>query len=286
MRRSREEDPIEGSNHKTGYIDEREPSNVDDINAWDSANEQLCSVMRLTTTDAARSLLLQFEPKPGRPGDGKQAWLALQSKYQNDSRQRRRTLLRRLDNSVMKSDTDPDVFLSEINQIRDELAVLDEEISTECLTTIILDVLPADMYSTVKLETIRDPDLSLEQTQRMRRTIFINHSERLSVTKTNLESNRYQGSNRKGRETGRESAMSTALITCHYCEKAGNKARECKKMERDCEMEKSRNHEREKNWCSYHQTSSHSDNKQCYHQMGKTEKYQKWKTEKMVQLAQ
>ena len=43
-------------------------------------------------------------------------------------------------------------------------------------------------------------------------------------------------------------------------------------------MEKSRNHVREKKWCSYHQTSSHSD-KQCYHQMGKTENHEgekKW----------
>ena len=140
------------------------------------------SVLRLTTTGAARSVLLQFEPKPGRPGDGKQAWLALQSKYQNNSRQRRRTLLRRLDNSVMKPDTDPDVFLSEINQICNELGALDETISTERLTTIILDALPADMYSTVKLEAIPDPDLSFEQIQRMMRTIFINHSEKLSVT--------------------------------------------------------------------------------------------------------
>ena len=31
--RSREEDPIEGSDDDTGYIDEREPSNVDDIKA-------------------------------------------------------------------------------------------------------------------------------------------------------------------------------------------------------------------------------------------------------------
>ena len=116
----------------------------------------------MTTTGAARSVLLQFEPKPGRPGDGKQAWLALQSKCQNNSRQRRRTLLRRLHNSVMKPDTDPDVFLSEINQIRDELDVLDETISTERLTTtIILDALSAEMYSTVKLEAIRDPYLSL-----------------------------------------------------------------------------------------------------------------------------
>ena len=104
--RSREEDPIEGSDYDTGNIDEREPSNVDDIKAWDAANEHLFSVLRLTTTGAARSVLLQFEPKYGRLGDGKQAWLALQSKYQNNSRQRRRTLLRRLDNSVMKLDTD------------------------------------------------------------------------------------------------------------------------------------------------------------------------------------
>ena len=54
--------------------------------------------------------------------------------------------MRRLDNSVMKPDTDPDVFLSEINQVRDELGVLDETVSTERLTTIILDALPAEMY--------------------------------------------------------------------------------------------------------------------------------------------
>ena len=180
-------------------------------------NERLFSVLRLTTAGgAARSVLLQFEPKPGRPGDGKQAWLALQSKHQNNSRQRRQTLLRRLDNSinsVMKPDTDPDDFPSETNQIRDELGALNETISTERLTTIILDALPADMYSAVKIEAILEPDLSLEHIQRMMRTIFINHSERLSVVKKNPESNRYQGSNRRGRETGRGSAMSTAFIT-------------------------------------------------------------------------
>ena len=172
---SREENTIEGSDDETGCIDEHETSNDDDINAWDSANEHLFSVLRLTITGAARSVLLQFEPKYGRPGDGKQAWLALQSKYQNNSRQRRRTLLRRLDNSEMKPDTDPAVSLSEMYQIRDELDVLDETVSTDRLTTIILDALLDEMYSTVQLEAIRDPDLSLEQIQRMMRTIFINH---------------------------------------------------------------------------------------------------------------
>ena len=93
--------------------------------------------------------------------------------------------MRRLDNSVIKPDTDPDVFRSEINQIRDELGVFDEIVSMERLTTIILDALPAEMYSTVKLEAVRDPDFSLKHIQRIMRTIFINYSERLSATKNN-----------------------------------------------------------------------------------------------------
>ena len=103
------------------------------------------------------------------------------------------------------------------------------------------------------------------------------------MTKENPEFNRYQGAKRRGRETGRESAMSTALITCHYCKKPGHKVKEWKKLERDCEMEKSLNHEREKKLCSYHQTSSHSD-KQCYHQMGKTEKIKNGRQKKWCSL--
>ena len=185
--------------------------------------------MRLTTTGTARSVLLQFEPKYGRPGDGKQAWLAVQSKYQNNSRQRSQTLLRRLDNSMVKPGTDPHVFLSEINKIRNKLGVLDETASSEGSTTIILDALPHEMYSTVKLEAIRDPGLSLEQIQQMMITVFINPSETLSVTKKNQEFKRYQESNRRGRENDRESAISTVFITCHNCKKPGHKVRDCKR---------------------------------------------------------
>ena len=97
----------------------------------------------------------------------------------------------------MTPDTDPDVFLSKINQIRDELTVLDKVVSTQRLTTMTLDALSAEMYSIRKLEAIRDPDLSLEQIQRMTRTIFIKYSERVSVTKKNQDSKTYQESNRR-----------------------------------------------------------------------------------------
>ena len=50
----------------------------------------------------------------------------------------------------MRSDVDPDVFLSKVFQLRDELDDLGETVTGERLTTIILDALPEDMYSTVK----------------------------------------------------------------------------------------------------------------------------------------
>ena len=77
--------------------------------------------------------------------------------------------------------------------------------------------------------------------------------------------------------------MSTAFITCHYYKKTGNKVRDCKKLRRDCEMEKSGNHEREKKWCSYPQTSSHSD-KQCNQQMGKSENFKNGRQKKWCSL--
>ena len=78
---------------------------------------------------------------------------------------------------MMKAGTDSDVFLSKLNQMRDKLRDLDEVVSAEHLTTIILEALLAES-STIKLQAVRDPGLS-----------FINHSERLSGTKNNQQSN-------------------------------------------------------------------------------------------------
>ena len=89
-------------------------------------------------------------------------WLVLQSKYLNTSRQRGQTLLLHLNNRVMKADTDLDVLLSKTYQLRDGFSNLDEVVSTERLTTIILDALPAERYSNIKIQATRDPGLSLE----------------------------------------------------------------------------------------------------------------------------
>ena len=99
----------------------------------------------------------------GEPADGQKAWLALKSKNQSNSRQRGRTLLHRLDNNVIKADTNSDTFRSEVCQLRDELNDLDEVVSTERLTAINVDALPDRRYlAIINVQASRYPDLSLK----------------------------------------------------------------------------------------------------------------------------
>ena len=88
----------------------------------------------------------------------------------------------------MKADTDTDVLMSEINQIRDELSILDETVSTKRLNTIILDALPAEMYSTIKLDFFfKDTRLRLDEFiigPRDDENDLHHHSERVSVVKS------------------------------------------------------------------------------------------------------
>ena len=52
---------------------------------------------------------------------------------------------------MTRSDIDPDMFLSKVFQLRDELNDSGEVISNERLVTIILDALPEKMHSTIKV---------------------------------------------------------------------------------------------------------------------------------------
>ena len=73
----------------------------------------------------------------------------------------------------MRSDIGPDMFLSEGFQSRDELSNLGEVVSNERLTTAILDALPEKRYSTIKVQSIRDPDLGPKEIISMMKTIFL-----------------------------------------------------------------------------------------------------------------
>ena len=140
--------------------------------------------------------------------------------------------MRRLDSSIMNADTDPDAFLYEIYQLRDELGDLGEAVPTERLATIILDVLPAENYSTINIQAIKNPDISLGDIEGAIKTIYMNHCERSPVPKRSQKS--YCESRDRGRESimrdnGRETAIA-AVLTCPNCKKPGHRMKHRKTL--------------------------------------------------------
>ena len=154
-----------------------------------------------------------------------------EKKYHNTFCHRRRILLRCLNNSVMSSNIDPDMFLSKVFQLRDKLSDLGEIVFNGRSKTIIIDALPDELYSTIKVASIREPEFGLEKIIGMMRAMFINHSERSSGPKWRQESyHKYRDNS--GRETtmnDRESAMTTA-IACHNCKRPGHKKKSCNRL--------------------------------------------------------
>ena len=125
------------------------------------------------------------------------------------------------------------MFLSEVFQLRDELNGFGKTATNERLTTIILGALSEEMYSTVKMQSMRGPDLGLEEIMGMMKTIFINHSERSSVPKRSQES--YRKVWNSGREPRTDNVRESAMtLTCHNCKKKGHKKKDYKEL-----MEKS-----------------------------------------------
>ena len=146
--------PSDVSGRDTGNLDEQEPYNGDDIKASDSANEYLFGVLRLTITGAVRTYSYGLNPRMVNQQTGKGHGLLLKEDIRTLVVSVRRTLLRRLDISVMRVDIHPDVFISEVYKLRDKLSDFDEVVSTERLTTIILDALPAEKYLAIKNQAL------------------------------------------------------------------------------------------------------------------------------------
>ena len=110
---------------------------MNELTKWDQANAALFSVLFLITTGPAGSLMSKFESKLGKRANGQEAWRALLVKYENNSTQRRRTLMRKLDNSKIEGGQDQDVFV-QVEQLVDELENMGEPISKHRVMDIIL----------------------------------------------------------------------------------------------------------------------------------------------------
>lgn len=109
--------------------------NAEEINTWHHNNWMLFNFLFLSTTGAAAKFLLQHNPKPGEFSTGKAAWsgMILIAKYQNSTPRRKRIMINQLASIVMAEGQDPDVFIYEICNLRDELVGMIEVINDDSL---------------------------------------------------------------------------------------------------------------------------------------------------------
>ncbi|CAN0398258.1 unnamed protein product, partial [Scytosiphon promiscuus] len=103
----------------------------------------------------------EFESKLGKRADGQQAWRALLVKYENNSTQRRRTLMRKLDNSKMEEGEDPDVFFVQLDQLADDLESMGEPVTKHRVMDIILSGMTSE-YELVRFQAMKDSEFSLD----------------------------------------------------------------------------------------------------------------------------
>ena len=125
------------------------------------------------------------------------------------------------------------------------------------------------MYSTVKMQSLRDPELGLEEIISLTKTIFINDSERLSVPKRSQELYRKSrdDSSREPTMNSRESTMTT-VITGHNCKRPGYKKKACNRLNKKSDT-LSNAESGKKKWCSYHHSNDYL-NGPCYQQQSES----------------
>ena len=121
----------------------------------------LYNFLFLSTTGAASSFLLRYEPKQGEIPHGKAHWDGMIAKCQNSTRQRRRILKNQLVSMVMTEGQDPDVFINEVYYIRGELVEMGEVINYDSLLDIVLEGL-TDEYLQIKYNAEADDNFTLE----------------------------------------------------------------------------------------------------------------------------
>ena len=100
------------------------------------------------------------------------------------------------------------------------------------------------------MQSVRKPDLGLEEIIGMMKTIFVNHSESSSVPKNKESYRNVRGSGSEPRtDNVRESAMT---LTCHNnCKKPGHKKKDCKELMGKSDKPSDAENGTTK-WCSYY----------------------------------
>ena len=112
--------------------------------AWKTANKRLYFVLYSVATGSGSAHIIVKSHKGktiGSSGDGVAEWNALQDRFDGNTKEARRALREQLHKKKMKIGDDPTDFIATMDDPRFRLKDMEEEISDEFYTYLLLDAL-------------------------------------------------------------------------------------------------------------------------------------------------
>ena len=148
---------------------------------WTQANQDLWSVLLLTTSGSANNVVKKFEGKRQEDGagNGQAAWEALTEKYNSHTKEARRACHEKLVNTKMEPGQDPDDLFFVLDGCRDLLEDMGQMVHDERYEDIILQALPAE-YERVRIASYEKRDFGLDDIRHMVPTIYVGNLSRPS----------------------------------------------------------------------------------------------------------
>ena len=181
---------------------------------WDDANHNLFSILFLTTSGPAFSVVRRFERKTREDGvgHGQDAWRALREKFAGCSREALRAAHRELETVKMRSDEDPGDFRDKKDRCRDRLNSVTptKGPSDRRYEGTILRCFPPE-YDRIHQTHFEREDCNLEDTRRMMSKIYADN-----LARSHSDSSRgIAGRGIAKQATGRD----LSKTHCYYCNK-------------------------------------------------------------------
>ena len=123
--------------------------NQDEMDQYEAADTQLFNILYLILTGAAGYILRKLAPVDESSGSGLAVWKAVEEKYQPRDENRRRHLERELEAAKMKTGTDPDIFITHVWHLAEQINFIGGNITEEKRA----DIIPVS-YTHLTLPTI------------------------------------------------------------------------------------------------------------------------------------
>ena len=143
---------------------------------WLQTNQDLWSVLLLTTSSSANNAIKRFKgkwPEHGS-GHGQLGWKAVTEKYNGDTMEARRACHGKVVNTKMEPGRDPDDLFFVLDECRDLLEELGQKVHDERYEDIVLQARPPE-YERVPTASYETRDFGLDDIRQMVHTVYVDN---------------------------------------------------------------------------------------------------------------